>query len=175
MTYTANRLEIHADNSSLNQILRSISRLTGLKITGGVPEQRVFGAYGPAPVAEVLATLLDGTQTNILLLEGSATTPPVLVLTPRSGGAAPPSPDSAIYAAYDTHSQAAQTSPSSVSPSVPTSSSEQTPIPQPAVNPNQNPTATTPPGSALTPQIVAQKLLEMQRGGQPAATTTAPH
>ena len=35
-------LQIRADNSSLNQILRSISHITGMKITGGVEEQRVF-------------------------------------------------------------------------------------------------------------------------------------
>jgi hypothetical protein len=178
VTYTGGQLEIHADNSSLNQILRSISHLTGLKITGGVPEQRVFGAYGPAPVAAVLATLLDGTGTNILLLEGSATTPPVLVLTPRSGGAAPPSPDSPIYSAYDNASHATapgqQPPPSAPSQTMSTSTSGVS-NPQPsASNSPQAPTGGTA-GSALTPQMVAQKLLEMQRGSQPATNGAAPH
>jgi hypothetical protein len=86
-------LDVRADNSSLNQILRSISRATGLKITGGVQDQRVFGNYGPASTAEILATLLDGTGTNILFLAGDTTTPPELVLTARGGGPTPPNPD----------------------------------------------------------------------------------
>lgn len=178
MTYTGDQLEIHADNSSLNQILRSISHLTGLKITGGVPEQRVFGAYGPAPVAAVLATLLDGTGTNILLLEGSATTPPVLVLTPRSGGAAPPGPDSPIYSAYDTADHAAapgRQPPPSAPPQTMSTSTSGVSTPQPgASNSPQAPIGGTA-GSALTPQMVAQKLLEMQRGSQPATNGAAPH
>ena len=97
VTYLDGQLDVRADDSSLNQILRAISRQTGLKITGGVADQRVFGNYGPATTASVLATLLDGTGTNILLLEGSASTPPELVLTPRGGGPTPPGPSSPIF------------------------------------------------------------------------------
>ena len=49
ITYTGTELRIVATNSSLNQILREVGRLTGMKITGGVSEDRVFGTYGPAP------------------------------------------------------------------------------------------------------------------------------
>jgi hypothetical protein len=86
------QLQVRANDSSLDQILRDISRKTGLTIIGGVQDQRVFGQYGPASTSAILATLLDGTGTNILLREGSATTPPELVLTPRGGGPTPPSP-----------------------------------------------------------------------------------
>ncbi len=95
VTYNDGLIDVRADDSSLNQILRSISRATGLQITGGVADQRVFGNYGPASTSEIIATLLDGTGTNILLTEGDATTPPRLVLTPRGGGATPPSPNAA--------------------------------------------------------------------------------
>ena len=95
------QLQVRADNSSLNQILRSISHQTGLKITGGVEDQRVFGNYGPGPLSSVLATLLDGTGTNVLLLGGGANNPPELQLTPRNGGASPPGPNSEAYAMYD--------------------------------------------------------------------------
>ena len=101
VTYANGQLQVRADNSSLNQILRSISHRTGLKITGGVEEQRVFGNYGPGPISAVLATLLDGTNTNIFLLGGDTTNPPELVLTQRSGGASPPEPNSPAYAMYD--------------------------------------------------------------------------
>jgi hypothetical protein len=99
VTYAAGLLNVRADNSSLNQILRTISRLTGMKITGGVADERVYGNYGPATPPTILATLLDGTGSNMLMRESSATgTPTELVLTPRGGGATPPSPDSSVYA-----------------------------------------------------------------------------
>jgi hypothetical protein len=90
--YIDGQIQVSANDSSLNQILREISRATGMTITGGVADQRVFGSYGPASPSTILATLLDGTGTNMLLREGSELTPPELVLTPRGGGATPPSP-----------------------------------------------------------------------------------
>jgi hypothetical protein len=101
ITFAAGQLQVRADNSSLNQILRSISRQTGLKITGGVEDQRVFGNYGPGSISSILATLLDGTETNMLLLAGDAQNPPELQLTPRNGGGSPPGPNSEAYAMYD--------------------------------------------------------------------------
>lgn len=92
VTYTGGKLFVSASNSSLNQILRDISRQTGMKITGGVNDERVFGQYGPSAPAIILNTLLDGTGSNMLLLQATATTPAELVLTPRHGGPTPPSP-----------------------------------------------------------------------------------
>lgn len=92
VTYDNGLLDVRANDSSLNQILRAISRATGMKITGGVQDQRVFGDYGPATPATVLATLLDGTNTNILLTEGGPADAPELILTPRGGGPTPPNP-----------------------------------------------------------------------------------
>ena len=133
-------LKIRADNSSLNQILRSISHITGLKITGGVEEQRVFGTYGPAPLSSILATLLDGTGSNILLLGGNPGTPPELVLTSRAGGAEPPGPNSPAYAMYDDSSdRAIRVAPAAAPPPVTAS-----PAPTPAV-PTSAPAASVPP------------------------------
>ena len=89
----AGQLTIRADNSSLNGILQQISRCTGMKITGGVLDQRVFGNYGPAASGTVLATLLDGTGSNVLLRETAADRPAELILTPRTEGPTPPSPN----------------------------------------------------------------------------------
>lgn len=86
------QLEVRADNSSLNGILRAVAQCTGMKITGGVTEQRVYGNYGPAMPATVLATLLDGTGTNVLLQETAQDQPAVLILTPRTAGPTAPSP-----------------------------------------------------------------------------------
>ncbi|MGA8938700.1 MAG: hypothetical protein WB439_06000, partial [Acidobacteriaceae bacterium] len=135
VTFANGELQVRADNSSLNQILRSISHRTGLKITGGVVDQRVFGNYGPGPMSTVLSTLLDGTGTDILLLGGNANTPPKLILTPRNGRPEPPGPDSPTYAMYDDDSDRQ-------SPVAPLRSSEVTqPPPQsPIVSPAGSPT-----------------------------------
>jgi hypothetical protein len=90
VTYSPGLLEVDADNSSLNEILREISRQTGMKVTGGVVDERVFGKYGPAGPAEVLASLLDGTNINMILRETASTGPKELILTPREGGVTPP-------------------------------------------------------------------------------------
>lgn len=97
VNYAAGQLDIRAENSSLNDILYEISVATGMKIHGGVSDQRVFGHYGPAATSDVLATLLDGTGTNMLLKEDDSLGPVELVLTPRTGGVSPPSPSTPSY------------------------------------------------------------------------------
>ena len=86
-------LEVRADNSSLNQILREISRTTGMRITGGVGDERVFGTYGPLPTSNVLTLLLNGTGTNLVFLQSTVTAAPELILTARQGGPTPPNPN----------------------------------------------------------------------------------
>lgn len=90
ITFDNGSLTVKTQNSSLNQILREISRKTGMNITGGVSEERVFGTYGPAPAGEVLRQLLDGTKSNMLYQEATATAPAHLTLTSRQGTATPP-------------------------------------------------------------------------------------
>ncbi len=90
-----NQLTIAAENSSLDEILSEIARLTGMKITGGVTDERVYGSYGPDTAQAILNELLDGTGTNVLLLETPQHTVSELVLTPRNGGPTPPSPSAA--------------------------------------------------------------------------------
>jgi hypothetical protein len=88
--YVDGQLSILAENSNLNQILREVGRLTGMKITGNIAAQRVFGRYGPGPPAEILATLLDGTGSNMLLIAHQSGAPQELILTPREGSVTPP-------------------------------------------------------------------------------------
>jgi hypothetical protein len=76
-------------------ILRQIAQATGIKITGGVVDERVFGQYGPAPTSQVLATLLDGTSSNMLLNDPEGNDSAELILTPRNGGPTPPNPNAA--------------------------------------------------------------------------------
>lgn len=148
VTYANGMLEVHADNSSLNQILRDIARETGMKIVGGVADQRVFGSYGPAPAATVLQTLLDGTGTNILLQETLTHAPEQLVLSPQTGGPTPPPPSSPSYDATETE------------PELPAPGAAQTPVrTQTAASPAAAIPATAPPttpGSPSTPPSMPQ-------------------
>jgi hypothetical protein len=93
VVFAANQLTITANNSSLNQILREISKQSGMKITGGVTDERVYGQYGPGPAADVLASLLEGTGSNMLFSETSSVGPSELILTTRTGGPTPPNPN----------------------------------------------------------------------------------
>jgi hypothetical protein len=95
VTYLDGLLTISANNSSLNQILRDISRETKTKITGGVVDERVFGEYGPASTEQILNTLLDGTGSNMLFVQSSGAAPAELILTSRGGGPTPPNPNAA--------------------------------------------------------------------------------
>ena len=97
VAYSRGLLFLSANDSSLNQILRQISRDTGIKITGGVADERVFGQYGPSSPSQVLAALLDGTGSNMLLLHRDGSTPAELVLTPRLDGPTPPNPNAAMF------------------------------------------------------------------------------
>ncbi len=127
VVYSEGKLEVTADNSSLNQILRDVSRQTGMKITGAMIDERVFGKYGPSAPVEVLAKLLDGTSSNMILMETAAYAPAELILTPRQGGPTPPNPH-ARSADDDAASEAPQPS------QAPTP-----PAPAPGVNPASRP------------------------------------
>ena len=166
VSYAGGMLEVRADNSSLNQILRDVSRQTGMKIVGGVADERVFGVYGPASAATVLQTLLDGTGANVLLKETAEHAPEELVLSPRTGGIAPPAPSSATYDATESEPElpvAGATQPVPVRSVAPTTAiqgaatpSSPRSIPQPANNvlgsPNNiSPTVSTMPSTSSIP------------------------
>jgi hypothetical protein len=90
VTWNGALLQVKAKGSSLRDILRTVSQETGMKITGGVPEEQVFGNYGPSPVQDVMAQLFEGIAVNMMLLNDSPTRPKELVLTQRNGAATPP-------------------------------------------------------------------------------------
>ncbi len=184
--YSGGQLTIIADNSSLNQILRDGSRQTGMKITGGVADQRVFGKVGPGAPAEILSGLLDGTGSNMLLRENAAHMPVELVLTPRGGGATPPGP---FASGADDDAPAIDESPahpaapsSQQSQGPPRPSAPQTsgfgggPVAVPAAGPGAAPSNAPPstgtqnpqsPNGVLTPQQIFQQLQQLQQQQQP--------
>ena len=94
VSYSDGKLAVDATNASLNEILREVSQKTGMKITGGVADDRVFGHYGPSKPAVVLDALLEGTGSNFLLVDGKKGSSE-LILTPRRGGVTPPNPNAA--------------------------------------------------------------------------------
>jgi hypothetical protein len=94
VTYADGKLAVDATNASLNEVLREVAHKTGMKITGGVADDRVFGTYGPSAPAVVLDALLEGTGSNILLVD-DAKAGSELILTPRRGGVTPPNPNAA--------------------------------------------------------------------------------
>jgi hypothetical protein len=175
VTYSQGQLTITANDSSLNEILRDISRQTGMTITGGVAEERVFGHYGPSSPGSVLATLLDGTRSNMLFIREQNGHPSQLILTARNGGPTPPNPN----AVRDEEEQHPETSafprPDQSRPMPPP-----TLTPQPAdaaAPPPAAPPATTDqqsPNGVKTPQQIYDQLLKLRQGQNNSQPNTAP-
>ena len=78
-------LTIVAEGSSLSEIVGTIAEATGMEISGTIPDEPVFGTYGPAEVSAVICALLQGTDTNVLFSSGRDNLTQ-LVLTRRTGG-----------------------------------------------------------------------------------------
>ena len=156
ISFSGGRLTVVAANSSLNQILRDISHAASIQVTGGVAEERVFGTYGPGTPLEVVTALLDGTGTNMLLIEGSGERKSELVLTARNGGPTPPDPNASSFDGGSTQAQeeSAQQDPNTPNMPEPTTSGV-TPESQGTAQPAATPTVATP-------------------GAQPATTSAQP-
>jgi hypothetical protein len=171
ISYTGDRLTIVASNSSLNQILRDVARSSNIKITGGVAEERVFGNYGPGTPLEVLSALLDGTGSNMLLIQGSAGHASELVLSTRTGGPTPPNPNASSFDDAKNDDDTGPPpppqngpQPASVSAPPPTAPANNTGAPPPA-SPgadSSNPEAP----STRTPQQIYDELMKLRRQNQ---------
>jgi len=170
VAYAQGSLVVSANNSSLNQILRQISRETGIKISGGVADERVFGRYGPSSPSQVLSALLDGTGSNMLLVHRDGSTPAELILTPRLGGPTPPNPSAAIFneppepaPATESARGAGQNRPAS--PSAPPDRSA-APLSPTANNPSPQGGEPQSPNGVKTPQQIYDQL-QLLRNQQP--------
>jgi hypothetical protein len=159
--FAANQLQVVAEGTSLNQILRDISKLTSISITGGVSDEPVYGTYGPGAPGDVLSALLDGTGCNMLLRESTPSKPGELILTPRTGGPTPPNPNAALD---DDAPATLQPRPTYLRPNPP-------PPPQPttsvdAASQSTPPTpanSSTAPGGPQTPEQIYQQLQRIQQ------------
>ena len=180
VAYAQGQLSISADNSSLNQILRDVAHQTGMKITGGVAEEHVFGQYGPAKPARVLAMLLEGTGSNILLVQSGAAAPTELILTPRTGGATPPNPNAPNFNDAADNEDTPPRSAERVLPRRPLQPGEldpNRPDPPATLLPPNNPPDATPsaqdqsPNGIKTPQQIYDQLMRLRQQNQPQQPT----
>jgi len=105
VSFEGGQLTISAQNSTLGDILKAVRTQTGATIDlPGSASERVVGQFGPAPARDVLASLLNGSHFNYLLL-GSPTDPSALdrvILMAKSGSAAessapPPTQQASAY------------------------------------------------------------------------------
>jgi len=165
VTYADGTLSVSADNASLNQILRQISSDTGMKITGGVADERVFGTYGPDSPTQVLTALLEGTGSNIILVHHDGAAPSELILTPRQGRPTPPNPTAS---AFNNRSEPDEAPGQSMQPQ-PAAPLQGNPVIPPA-NPGApngasptNPAQPDSPNGVKTPQQIYEQLQRMRQ------------
>jgi hypothetical protein len=170
VSYASGTLSVSASNSSLNQILREISRVTGIKISGGVTDERVFGQYGPGVPAQILASLLDGTGSNMLLLHTDNSTPGELILTPRLAGPTPPNPNATSQDDEpEYHNPSNVEEPSTPQAAEGNSSPGMPPGPHPPAA-GADPSQPGSPNGAKTPEQIYDQLQHMRQQQQPATT-----
>lgn len=97
--YSQGQLTIVAENSTLADILRDVRKQTGAMVE--IPSnatERVVVHLGPGPARDVLATLLNGSHFNYVML-GSAAHPDSvdkIILTSKTGGAPETAPAAAV-------------------------------------------------------------------------------
>jgi hypothetical protein len=160
VVWDASGLRINASNSSLQQILSEVSTDTGTKVVGSVPDQRVFGTYGPGQAADVLLQLLQGSGYNVLLAgDLGHGAPSQIVLTPRNAGG------SSAPAARNPQQQQMQPQQDSddETPEQPEPPEEQPAAQEPPpTNNNQVQPGLGPNGPMRTPQEIMQEMQQRQ-------------
>ena len=90
VSYRDGLLGIHSNKATLSEVLYAIQQRTGadISIPAGAEQEKVIAEISPAPAAEALARLLNGSRFNFLILN-SATDPRQLdrvILSPRTVG-----------------------------------------------------------------------------------------
>jgi hypothetical protein len=137
-----------------------------MKITGGVSDERVFGKYGPADPAQVLAELLDGTASNMILVHREGEAQAELILTPRQGGPTPPNPNAH---AFDDRPEPRESSPiraAQPEPAPAPVSRPETPSVTPATpaagSTPANPSQPDSPNGVKTPQQIYEQLQRLR-------------
>ncbi len=96
VTFSNGLLGIRADKATLAEVLYAVQQHTGaeIRIAAGAEQEKIVADIAPAPAAEVLAQLLNGSNFNFLILS-VANDPQRLervILTPRPQSAVIPQP-----------------------------------------------------------------------------------
>src|SRR5579883_2536283 len=60
-------LGVSADNSTLAAILRAVEKNAGIKVQGSIPEDRMFGKFGPGSPRDVITQLFSGSHIDYIL------------------------------------------------------------------------------------------------------------
>jgi hypothetical protein len=122
VSYQQNQLTIIAQNSTLSDILRAVRNQTGAAVDFPAnATERVVGHFGPGNARDVLASMLNGSHFDYVML-GSATNPSAVervILTSKAGSvpeaptyqaAAPPqgAPQPALGAGLEQQQEAVQ-------------------------------------------------------------------
>ena len=151
IVFTEHSLVIHAENSSLAEILHQFAEKSGMQISGLGNDERVFGNFGPGAPRDVLADLLNGTAYNqVLLGDLSNGAPRELILTPTTHGDVSTGvpAQQAAAAADEPEPEAAE-------------------VPQPPPQPDVSPApVTAPPQQVKTPQQLFEQLQQMRQQQQ---------
>jgi hypothetical protein len=158
IVYQNGLLSVESVNSRLIDILNGIRTKAGIQFEGmqAFPE-RVAGKFGPAPADQVLASLLQGTHLDYVII-GLPENPSLVqrvLLTPNSGAAtaaAPgaPQPNQEMNGDEEDNSDDSAETPEQAQPQ-----QTQQPVPGP-----QNP------GSPKTPEQLLEELKQMQQRNQ---------
>jgi hypothetical protein len=154
VTFKNGQLTILAQNSTLADILRAVRVQTGAAID--VPPnatERVFSKLGPGPARDVLASLLNGSHFNYVML-GSPNDPSVIqhiILTSKTGEGAPPT------TAANANPAAANSSP--------------TEEPDPMAQPDEPAADEQPAADEGEQQQAEQSAEDQNQNGQPVAKT----
>lgn len=143
VSYQDGMLGVYANKVTLSEVLYAIQQRTGadISIPAGAEQERVVTELGPAPAAEVLARLLNGSKFNFLILN-SVNDPRQLdrvVLSVRSeiNSVAPPAPAANDDASSEDQLVAPPPAPALPNPSPgpqPPPAGQQQPPPQPDEN-----------------------------------------
>lgn len=141
------QLSIKANNSSLEDILHTISSQSGMQVEGLTGDERVFGNFGPGQAPDVLADLFNGMPYNLLIVGGLTNGAPTRLLLSPAQAAAP-----VVAASSPAASEGDQ--------------AETGPPAQPDPGQPEQTTAPTSPQTVKTPQQLFQELQAMKQRQQ---------
>jgi len=181
------QLTIMASNSTLSDILRAVRDRTGASVdVPGNATERVVGQFGPGPARDVLASLLNGSHFNYVLL-GSADNSFALdrvILTSKSSANSQPVETVSASTPQNQAYQAAMVAPQPADTDDTTDDSADTPDTPDADDqgnpgqgddqPQQPPNALGQPGGVKTPEQLLQELQQRQQQMQQQGNPNAP-